>query len=212
PLHTMSALDRLPLDDKLQVRLQGRTNLLFVGRLTPNKGQLHLIRALAYYRRYLGGEADLHLVGGFDVGIPDYVEQLQCEIRRHGLQDFVHLTGKVAAAQLKTYYAGASIFLCASEHEGFGVPLIEAMYYGVPIVAYAGSAVGETLGDAGLTWETPQPSLLAESIREIDDSPELRQLLVHRERQRYRLRFSLAAIERRLEEVVGTRLLHAAAF
>src|SRR5205807_250790 len=182
PLHRIGMLDRLPLDEPLAARLRDSTNLLFVGRVTPNKGQLHLIRALAYYRRYLGGDADLYLVGGFDVGIPGYLEELHTEVRRHSLQDFVHLTGKVTARQLKTYYAGASVFLCASEHEGFGVPLVEAMYYGVPIVAYGGSAVGETLGDAGLTWETPQPSLLAESIREIDDSPELRQLLVHRER------------------------------
>jgi glycosyltransferase involved in cell wall biosynthesis len=209
PLHRIGALDRLPLDKQLTARLRDRTNLLFVGRVTPNKGQLHLIRALAYYRRYLGGDADLHLVGGFDVGIPGYREQLLAEIRRHGLQEFVHLTGKVTARQLKTYYASAAIFLCASEHEGFGVPLVEAMYYGVPIVAYGGSAVGETVGDAGLTWETPEPGLLAESIYEIDSRPGLREALVQRQRERYRLHFSLEASERRLTEVLGARLAYA---
>ena len=203
PLHTIGSLDRLPLDQRVVARLAGRTNLLFVGRVTPNKGQVHLIRVLAYYQRHLAGNAHLVLVGGFDTGIPGYVEKLQSEIRRHGLQDRVHFTGKVSPRELRTYYASASVFVCASEHEGFCVPLVEAMHHGIPIVAFAGTAVGCTLGDAGLTWETPEPALLAESVRHIEEHPEVRSTLVGKQRERYELQFTSAVIEHRLEEVVG---------
>jgi glycosyltransferase involved in cell wall biosynthesis len=203
PLHTIGDLDRLPLDEELAAQLEDQTNLLFVGRVTPNKGHLHLIRALAYYRRYLGGEAHLYLVGGFDAGIPGYLEQLQSEIRRHCLDEYVHLRGKVGASQLRTYYAYASVFACASEHEGFCVPLVEAMYYGIPIVAYAGSGVGETLADAGLTWALPEPALFAESIQQIVERPEIRNLLVRKQRARYRNHFTTSAIERRLQQLLS---------
>ena len=201
PLHGIGDLDQLQVDEELAAQLRDRTNLLFVGRVTPNKGQLHLIRALAYYLRYLGQDAHLYLVGGFDVGIPGYLEELQSEIRRHRLQDRVHLCGKVMARQLKTYYTHASVFVCASEHEGFCVPLVEAMYYGIPIVAYGGSAVGATLGDAGIVWGTPAPALFAESIRQIITRPEVRAILVHRQRERFNEHFTAAAIERKLAEI-----------
>jgi glycosyltransferase involved in cell wall biosynthesis len=206
PFHRIGALDHLPLDRELAAELTGQTNLLFVGRVTPNKGQLHLIRALASYQRYLGGDAHLYLVGGFDVGIPGYVEELQAEVRRHRLQERVHFTGKVSARALRTYYACASVFLCASEHEGFCVPLVEAMYHGIPIVAYAGTAVGYTLGDTGLTWETPAPALLAESIREIMERPELREFLVQSQRERYERHFIAEAIAHKFEAVLEATL------
>jgi glycosyltransferase involved in cell wall biosynthesis len=206
PLHTIGAWKRVPLDDKLAGELRGRTNLLFVGRVTPNKGQIHLIRALAYYRRYLKGNARLYLVGSFDAGTPAYLEELRAEIRRHGLEDHVHLRGKVGARELNTYYSLASVFMCASEHEGFCVPLVEAMYYGIPIVAYAGSAVGETLATAGLSWPTPEPALLAQSVHEIMERPEVRAALVEQQRERYQTHFTTKAIERRLDQVLGSLL------
>jgi glycosyltransferase involved in cell wall biosynthesis len=202
PLHRIGRLDKLPVDQTLAKELGQRHNLLFVGRLTPNKGHIHLIRTLAYYHHFLGGQAHLVLVGSMDPGLNDYHQELSDEVRRHRLQDWVHFRGKVMDRQLRTYYTHASAFVCASEHEGFCVPLVEAMYYGIPIVAYGSSAVAETLGDAGLAWETPSPALFAESIRQIHEHPEICATLVRSQRRRFAAHFTTAAIERRLAEAL----------
>src|SRR5262249_17819707 len=172
-------------------------------RLTPNKGHIHVIRALAYYHHFLGGQAHLLLVGSMDPGLKEYHQALGDEVRRHRLQGRVHFRGKVMDRQLKTYYTYASAFVCASEHEGFCVPLVEAMYYGIPIVAYGSSAVAETLGDASLVWGTPSPALFAESIRQIHEHPEICATLVQSQRRRFASHFTTAAIERRLAEALA---------
>jgi len=203
PFHRIDKLDLVPLDEKLAAKLRGRRHLLFVGRLAPNKGHHHLIRALAYYRHHLDGQADLVLVGRMDPGLNNYREELQHEVRRQRLHGSVHFAGKASDRQLKTYYAHAAAFLCASEHEGFCVPLVEAMYFGIPIVAYAGSAVADTLGECGLVWQTPAPALLAESIRELEQRSEVRDRLVRAQRGRYDAHFSAEALERRLEAALA---------
>jgi glycosyltransferase involved in cell wall biosynthesis len=199
----------LPLDETLAAELRGRKNLLFVGRVVPNKGHRHLIRTLGYYRRYVNGDAHLILVGGFMPGMEKYRRALEREVSRNGLREHVHITGKVTNRQLRTYYAHASVFLCASEHEGFCVPLAEAMAFGVPIVAYGGTAMAETLAGTGLVWETPSPALLAESIRLLDERPDVRDLLIQRQHERFTARFTGEAIERRLEEILTPLLAEA---
>jgi glycosyltransferase involved in cell wall biosynthesis len=206
PFHRIGTLDALPLDNALAAELQERKNLLFVGRLAPNKGHLHLIRALAYYRHHLAGQAHLVLVGGLNPGLNNYCEELHEEARRHRLHDYVHFAGRVSNRQIRTYYTHASIFLCASEHEGFCVPLTEAMYYGIPVVAYGGSAVADTLGDTGLVWEAPTPAVFAESIREIEARPGLREALTRNQRARFDAHFAINVIERRLDEALAPLL------
>ncbi len=68
--------------------------------------------------------------------------------------------------ELARHYAEADLFLCLSDHEGFCVPLIEAMWAGLPIVAYASSAVPETAGEAALLLDEKPPSLVAEAVAE----------------------------------------------
>jgi glycosyltransferase involved in cell wall biosynthesis len=206
PLHPIGELDPLPLDERLAARLRGRTNLLFVGRLAPHKGHRHLIRALAYYYRYYVRRAHLILVGGCDPELADYREDLRREVRRQRLLGLVHFAGKVSPRRLKTYYTHASAFVCTSEHEGFCVPLVEAMYYRIPIVAYGSSGISLTLGDAGLVWPTPEPALFAESIREIEDNPGTREALVEGQWRRFQSHFTSQAITRRLEEALGPLL------
>jgi glycosyltransferase involved in cell wall biosynthesis len=211
PFHEVRRLERCEPDEHLSAQLQGRLNLLFVGRLAPNKGQRHLIRMLGYYHHHLGGEAHLILVGNFDPGLEGYWRtDLQRELCRQRLQDYVHFTGKVSLEQLRTYYAHAFAFLCASEHEGFCVPLIEAMHYGVPIVAYAGTAVPSTLGDTGILWETPDPMLFAQTIRYLEERAELCRSIIARQKARFRLCFDLPQIERQFESALSPFLEGAA--
>jgi glycosyltransferase involved in cell wall biosynthesis len=194
PFHTIGDLDRLVEDEALAEELRGTTNILFVGRVVPNKGHLHLIRAFAYYHHYLDLNSRLFIVGRIDAELAGYLSDLHWEAARHDVEDAVHFTGLVSPRQLKTYYAHAGVFLCTSEHEGFCVPLVEAMHSGVPIVAYGSSAIPGTLGETGIVWDTPDPALLAESMNLIRTWDEVRETLIAAQRQRYEQCFSPEAV------------------
>jgi L-malate glycosyltransferase len=149
---------------------------LFVGRLAPNKAQHDLVKAFAAYRRFHEPDARLHLVGG---GLDDaYGHALRNFIVGLGLDDAIVLTGAVAPSALAAYYEAADVFVVTSEHEGFCVPLLEAMSHRVPVVAYAEAAVPETLGDAGMLLPTKDPCTVAATVDRLTRDRALRALLV----------------------------------
>jgi glycosyltransferase involved in cell wall biosynthesis len=203
PFHAIPRLDRAPLNERLASRLGNVCHWLFVGRLSPNKGHRHVIRALGYYRRYLGREATLTLVGNYDPGLHSYWEDLRQEVRRWGLQDHVDFAGKVSRSKLRTYYNASRYFVCASEHEGFCVPLVEAMYHGLPIVAFASSAIPDTVADTGIVWGAPSPLLLAESIGWLEEHPEARADVIAKQRERYQENFTIEAIGANLDKALA---------
>jgi glycosyltransferase involved in cell wall biosynthesis len=206
PFHAVERLASRPSQPRLAARLARHPYLLFVGRLAPNKGHRHLLHAFAWYRQHLGGQARLLLVGHYDPGLVYYRRELEEEVRRLRLTGLVRFLSKVSPAALRTLYEHASVFVCASEHEGFCVPLVEAMYFGVPIVAYGGSAVGHTLGDAGLAWPTPTPALLAESIRLLEEQPQARAAVIAGQRERFETCFRIEAIGAQFEEALAPLL------
>jgi glycosyltransferase involved in cell wall biosynthesis len=179
---------------ELEEELEGQTNFLFVGRVVPNKGHLHLIRAFGYYHHYFDDRSRLFIVGRLDPQLHAYLADLRWEVARHDLEAAVCFTGLVTPCQLQSYYSRASVFLCTSEHEGFCVPLVEAMVNRVPIVAYGSSAVRDTLGDTGLVWDTPDPAVLAESAHVLQTQPAVRESVVQAQWERYCDRFSPDAI------------------
>lgn len=128
----------------------GRANLIFVGRIVPSKCQHDLVRAFAEYLS-MDPDARLIIVGE---NLPDdpYYGYLIRTIQRYGLSQRVVLTGKVNDAELHAYYQNAHLFWTMSEHEGFCVPLIEAMHFDVPVLAYKSSAIPETLEKAGILF------------------------------------------------------------
>lgn len=149
-------------DPLIMEQLQdGRTNLLFVGRFAPNKKQDDLIVAFSHYLQ-LDPDARLILVGKPESDDP-YVLHLRDLISYLGLTDSVVLPGSIGDAQLAAYYRSAHLFWSMSEHEGFCVPLIESMWFDVPILAFKSSAVPETLANASLmfTHKNDMPSLAA---------------------------------------------------
>jgi glycosyltransferase involved in cell wall biosynthesis len=107
----------------------------------------------------------------------------------------VIFTGEVSEHALKAYYLAAHVFMLTSEHEGFCVPLVEAMAMKIPIVAYASTAIPETVESAGLVWEERNPYLLAESINSIVSGESLRKGLGNMGWQRYTQNFTNAKIE-----------------
>jgi glycosyltransferase involved in cell wall biosynthesis len=137
------------IDDLLQ---DGLANILFVGRIAPNKRIEDHLRLAEHYKRYVDSGYRFVFVGRTDV-VPSYykaIHALMAEYRM--LPERFLFTGAVPDAELAAYYRNAHAYVSLSEHEGFGVPLVEAMALDVPVVAYAAAAVPETLGGAGLLF------------------------------------------------------------
>jgi hypothetical protein len=124
---------------------------MFLGRIASNKGQLRLVRLFAKIRAaYPEIARKLYLVGGYETSEP-YALELLAEIARSQLGGDIVLTGKVSDAEVNAYLDRAAVYVSMSEHEGFGVPLIEAALRGLPVLALRNTAVGETMGEgAGL--------------------------------------------------------------
>ena len=173
-----------PPDPIVMERLQdGRTNILFVGRIAPNKKQEELVRAFRYYLA-LDPTARLILLGTSDPDDP-YVAHVHDTIHLFGLAEFVLQPGAATEAQLAAYYRTSHLYWSMSEHEGFGVPLIEAMWFDVPVLAFKSSAVPETLGEAGLMLN--DKSNLAEAAalaRIIVSDSAIRAHIIRRQRER----------------------------
>ena len=153
------------------------TTLLFVGRISPNKRQDELIRLLAYYRRCIDPGARLLLVGGYR-DQPQYLQRCRALVSALELDRAVTFTGPVSQTQLAGYFKAASVYLSLSEHEGFGVPLLEAMHQGVPVVALDTSAVGETVGSGGILLPKKDLAIAAETCALVTERPQLRKALV----------------------------------
>ncbi len=134
---------------ELRAGKRERADILFVSRVAPNKRQEDLIKAFALYARVFQPAARLFLVGGADP--PSYLRTLQSFIARLGIEG-VHVVGKVALCDLISYYRNADLFVSMSEHEGFGIPWLEAMHCGVPVLSFAAGAIAETVGDAGVLF------------------------------------------------------------
>lgn len=164
---------RQPANPILRRRLaDGRTNLLFVGRIAPNKRHDQLLRVLAYYKKHISSAVRLLAVGKHPrretgTGAPIESHYLDALIRLYselGVEPAdVTFTDGVSHEELLAYYEGAHVFISMSEHEGFGVPLLEAMLKRVPIVALEGTAVTETLGGAGALLARPDVAEFAET-------------------------------------------------
>lgn len=148
---------------------------LFVGRIVPNKRQVDLVQAHAIHRRS-GGEGQLHLVG--DISFTPYLEAVRREIDRLSATHDVVIHGKVGQRQLVERYRDAGVFICLSEHEGFGVPLLEAMAAGVPVIARDEAAVAETMGGAGVLLLDAEPSTAAAAARLVESDPAIRAALI----------------------------------
>ena len=177
------------------------SKLLFVGRISPNKRQDQLVRMLAYYRRCIAPDVRLILVGSHR-DQPEYHFRITELARVLGLSDAVTFTGSVSLAELIAYYRVASAFVSVSQHEGFGVPLLEAMRFDVPVVAQDTSAIGETMGHAGVLVKDGDLPIVAEAAALTLENPDLRARLLEGQRQRFQ-DFSYDKVAARTREVLG---------
>ena len=157
-------------------------NVLYVGRAAPNKALDDLVRLFAAFQRHVEPRSRLIHVGS-QTGMEIYAGTVIHLARRLGLPH-VHFAGSVSESELAAYYTVANLFLCASEHEGFGIPLLEAMAYDVPVMAYAAGAVPETLDGAGVLFHRKDPAMVAEIMGEIAHNHSLREQILQGQRKR----------------------------
>ena len=174
----------------------GWTNILFVGRVIANKKIEDLIRFFHAYRTVFNPRSRLLIVGA-QRGFERYLETLTDLTGRLHLDD-VHFIGHVSDEELVAFYEVADLFLCASEHEGFCVPLIEAFYMEVPVLAYAAAAVPSTMDGAGVLYENRHPLEVARLMDAIVSDTALQDAIVDGQ---------LAAVDRlRAKDFSGTLL------
>ena len=169
-------VDEAELDRLVSGKPGGGMDWLFVGRVTPNKCHHDLIKAVAAYRRGFGVPARLHLVGAPAAG--SYQRALHQLVEALDLEGVVRFTGSVAPGVLAAHYRSADVFVCLSEHEGFCVPLVEAMRHRVPVVAFAAAAVPETVGAAALLLRSKAPLTVAAAVERLRSRPDLLEALV----------------------------------
>lgn len=157
----------------------GKTNILFVGRCAPNKKIEDVIAAFACYQKGIDRNSRLILAGSF-AGTERYQRLLLSLVRDLRLEEVI-FTGSIPQAQLNACYRSAHVFLCMSEHEGFCIPLVEALVHRVPVLAYAAAAVPETLGGAGVLFREKRFEPVAEMMARLAQAGSLRQAVMARQ-------------------------------
>ena len=177
-----SAFDVEPDPKVLRELSDERTDILVVGQILPQKAVHKVVAAFARYRE---GDptARLWLVGSHAMS-ESYLAQVREAIAAHGLGEAVTLTGSVPMPALAAYYRGATALVTLSEHEGFCVPLLEAMHADLPVVASDAGAIPDTLGEAGVLLSDTGPEAVAAALERVVRDGALRKELIARGRRR----------------------------
>jgi glycosyltransferase involved in cell wall biosynthesis len=204
PFHHIDLLDSVNPDlAVIDGYRTGRANLLTVGRVSPNKDHASLIEAFANYYYNYNSNSRLLVVGKQDEAFESYYQRLRELIASLCLGEAVIFTDGVTDEELKAYYMISHLFMITSQHEGFCVPLVEAMSMKLPILAYSSSAIPGTVGEAGIVWDERNPLLMAEAIDCLMKDEALRADLGERGLKRYRDLFTNRKIEESFLEAIG---------
>jgi L-malate glycosyltransferase len=191
-------VDRPALEEILD---DGLVNFLFVGRIAPNKMIEDHIRLAEHYKRYVDAYYRFIFVGRFDV-VPRYYAMIRALMAEYRLlNDRFIFTGPVPDEELAVYYRHAAVYTSLSEHEGFCVPLVEAMAADVPVLAYAAAAVPDTLGGAGVQFAPKDLEFAAELLGELAFNDDLRASVIAGQRTRL-ADFGDSRISRELTSVI----------
>ncbi|MGE5834831.1 MAG: glycosyltransferase [Acidobacteriota bacterium] len=181
----------------------GLVNILFVGRIAPNKKIEDHIRLAEQFKRYVDIYYRFIFVGKHDA-VPRYFSAIRALVAEYKmLPDRFWFTGQVPDVELATYYRNAHAYVSLSEHEGFCAPLVEAMAMDVPVVAYAETAVPETLGGAGLAFRPKDLEYAAELLGAVIYDEPLREAVIAGQRRRLR-DFGRAAVSDRLTAILAS--------
>lgn len=193
-------VDQATLASLTAVKSRGGAQWLFVGRLSPNKTQEDIIKAFSLYRRVYDNGARLAILGADRDSA--YGQALRRFVTKLGLDDAVAIPGGVPDAVKTAYLQAADVFVYLSEHEGFGVPILEAWCHGVPVVGFAAGAIPEVAGDGALVLADKSPPVVAAAVNRVLTDAATREELAANSRRRLKT-FSLGAARRRFMEVVA---------
>lgn len=175
-------LETKPSESILEKYRDTTTNILFVGRIAPNKKQEDVIHSFCLYNRHINPKSRLILVGAV-VETESYREALDEYILSNGIKNVI-FSGHVSFADILAYYRAADLFLCESEHEGFCVPLLEAMTFDIPILAYSSCAVPYTMGKSGVLFTEKEHTEIAEAIDILVTDEKFREKVISSQRKR----------------------------
>lgn len=204
PFHRVEAMENIQGNRKIISVLinDPRKYLFFIGRVAPNKGHKMLIEIAYHLESLYPQKYQLLIAGGFDDNTKSYTEELFQLVDSLGIQEVVKFLGKIPASDVKSYYLSCDAFLCTSEHEGFCVPLLEAQYFELPIIALDTSAISETLGPNQLCLKERDPVQFAVACNIVANESDVRELLVNEGRINYSQRFSISVIKNRFLNIL----------
>jgi glycosyltransferase involved in cell wall biosynthesis len=160
----------------------GIVNFLFVGRVVPNKKLEDVITVFYHYQTKYNSRSRLFFVGATGQ-MQLYRDRLQNYIQTLGCKNVI-FTERVKFNEILSYYKIADVFLCMSDHEGFCVPLVEAMYFDIPIIAYDTSAISFTLGRSGILLKEKDPIFAAGVADALLKKPGFRETVLAGQRER----------------------------
>jgi len=184
----------LPVDEK---KWQGERNagiyslvksepglhVLHVGRLAPNKCIEDIIKSFYFLHHHINKQSRLWLVG-IDIDTELYAFSLKRLVQELRLEQAVNFVGCLADSEVRSLYEACSVYLCMSEHEGYCLPVIEAMHFGLPVISYGSSALPETMSDGGIVVQEKRHAEIAELISYIDSNAEFKEKLVQAGKRR----------------------------
>ena len=203
PLHNIDHLINTAADPRaLRQWAQDPADILFVGRIAPNKGHRRLVRVAAVYRELFGQPLRVRFVGTLSDQLVNWELLLRQEANQSGLCSQIDITGAVSEAELKAAYLTSRIFVSCSEHEGFSVPLVEASAMGLPVLISDQPAMVETMGDVGITFAKTQDDEMATMVHRLLHSSADRENVRIAQHSSLQKRFSRTALMDRFLQIV----------
>src|SRR3989344_5677798 len=175
-------------------------NIICVGRIVPNKKIEDVIRIFYYYKKFINEKSRLFLIGGVDDAIEYYIAILNY-IEKLKLKDVIFIE-ECNEEELTSYYKLSDIFLYMSEHEGIGLPLIEAMYFKIHIIAFNAAAVPYTLGNSGLLVNEKDHKRVAELINLVLNDSNLKKKILDGQEERLKYFDSERLQERFMQHIL----------
>lgn len=179
------------------VRAEHPFHIIFVGSIAPHKKQTDLVKFFKYYSEQVNTDSHLTIIGG---GAPGYVNELVTLIKELNIGKKVTVTGKVSNDDLYAYYRSADIYLSMCEHEGFGVPLAEAMVFDLPVVAFNCTAVPDTVGQNGCLFGDKDVAEVSEVVERLRNGAEWKKQVLTRQWQHLEL-FSKQSIAKAFNDL-----------
>ena len=182
-LLNLDAFDTTRPDEKIARQFEGNTvNLIFVGRIAPNKKIEDVIKSFFIYQKTCEPNSRLFLVGGYNQ--LDLYYAFLCGLIRELDVRNVWFSQHCSFSELVAYYRLSNVFLSMSEHEGFGIPVVESMHLGIPVIAYDAAAVKETMGGAGILVKRKDFNEIAEMIDTLINDEQFRTAVIEKQKRR----------------------------